>query len=77
MINCKIVSTTETTAYNDLLGVVLCTSSGEVELLPDHAEYFSLLIAGDVILYHSEKKDRLRIEGGACHFLNNELVIVL
>ncbi len=77
MLNCKIISTKKTDVYENLESVVLMTPSGEVQILPEHAEYFSLLVKGVIYLKKQNKTEELEIDEGVCYFSDDNLSIII
>jgi len=78
MISCKIISLKSVLDLENILSVSLPVSSGEVEILSDHAEFFGLLTPGTIICTRSnELSKELEISGGFCRFNNNKLVILM
>ncbi len=78
MINCTITTAKGTKRYSGLRSVLLPASSGQIEILPGHAESFLLLAKGDIILNSKTGgKEKRPIEGAGCYMQNDELMIVL
>ena len=73
---CSIVSSEERQEFNDVKSVTLPAFSGEMQILPDHAENFISLQKGEIIL-ETDKTKTLPIESGVCHVKNNTVVILL
>ena len=73
---CSIVSSEEKQEFNNVESVTLPAFSGEMQILPDHAESFVSLRKGKIILEAGQTKT-LPIEGGMCHIKNNTVVVLL
>jgi F0F1-type ATP synthase epsilon subunit len=77
-INCAIATPEKMTNYQSLASLVLPADSGEMQVLPGHAECFVLLQKGEIVLHHqSGEKNVLAIDGGECHIENNLVQIIL
>lgn len=73
---CLIVSPTESSRLQDVTSVTLPAQSGEMEVLPGHAEAFLLLTEGVVRLQMANGESReQKIAGGECHVRRDEVVI--
>jgi len=78
MIECKIVSPKKTILYKNLKSICLKTSSGEIQILPQHAQTFALLEEGNIVLTKIDgEKEVFPVKKGCFHFQNNSLLIVL
>jgi len=76
--DCKIITPQRIFVYNKLKSVLLPAESGQVQILPFHAEIFILLKAGEIVLGYSEnKKKRVAIKSGLAYFRDNFLTIIL
>lgn len=78
MMTCTITSHQKTTVYQDVQSVVLPAFSGQMQVLPGHAESFILLRSGSLVLRQAARQDEIiQIVSGECHVKDNALVVVL
>ena len=64
--------------YDKLDGVVLPTEKGSAEVLPQHAEYLTLIVPGEVTcLRSSGKEERILVSGGICHVHEDIVNVIL
>ena len=78
MIHCLITSSQKTESYKNLQGITLPAFSGQMQVLPGHAESFILLKTGNVILkLSSGQKTVIPIKGGECYIKDDNSVIIL
>lgn len=64
--------------FEDIVQIILPAGSGEIELLENHAELFTLLRKGELFLKTStDLPTKIEIEGGTAHFKDNVLTVVL
>ena len=78
MIVCKITSPKQTVTYKDIQSITFPALSGQIQILPGHAEAFILLQEGDVILQRSDKKSEVvQITSGECHVKDNVATVIL
>jgi len=78
MLKCKIITPQENKEYQELKSISLPTWSGQIEILPDHAESFILLADGDVNLKKINGAEKnIPIPGGECHIKDNLVNIFL
>lgn len=77
MINCIVTSFQKTDYYKDMRSITLPAFSGQMQILPNHAEAFILLSKGDIIFKkQNSETEKLQITKGVCHFKNNNLIII-
>lgn len=78
MINCTITSPEKTTTYKNIQSIVLPAFSGQIQILPDHAESFVLLQQGNISLHQLNKgSEVIQIMNGECHIKDNVVMIIL
>jgi len=78
MLTCIIVSSDNKKQYNNLESVILPAWSGEMQILPGHAESFFLLKAGDIVLRLADnKKETIRITNGEGCVKNDNISVIL
>ena len=78
MIECVITSPDATAVYKELGSVSLPAFSGEMQILPGHAETFAVLRKGTVILRQpSGKIQTVKIDGGECHIKDDRALVIL
>ncbi len=78
MINCTITSPKKTIIYKKIASIILPSSSGQMQILPGHAESFILLQKGNIFLQQSNnKKEIIENTKGECHIRNNIITIIL
>ena len=78
MIHCTITSPQKTTVYDDLASITLFSYSGEMQILPGHAEYFGVLRGGNVTMKQQHgRKNTVVIKNGECHVKNDAVTIML
>jgi len=78
MINCTITSLKKTTTYKNIQSIVLPAFSGQMQILPDHAESFILLQQGNISLRRLNKESEvIQIMNGECHIKDNLVMIIL
>ncbi len=76
--NCKITSAQVSENYSDLDSVILPGLTGQVQILPGHAEIFLLLGKGNIILTKDGGQIKtLSVAGGECHVSNDSVNIIL
>lgn len=73
--NCSIISSQDKKEFYEIKSITLPALSGELQILPDHAESFIILKKGDVVLKNN-KRNTLPVEGGVCHIKDNAVVII-
>ena len=78
MIDCTITSSAKTVVYKNVQSITLPAHSGQMQILPDHAESFVLLREGNAVFKKQNGETEMRqITNGICYFKNNALVIIL
>ena len=78
MINCIITSPIETSNYDELQSIVIPTSSGQMQVLENHAETFVLLKKGNITLQKNNKEEkRIQVNEGSCHIKDNLITIFI
>ena len=73
---CTIVSSETKQEFEKVESITLPAFSGELKILPDHAESFIVLRQGKIIL-ESEKINTIPIEDGICHIKDDIATIIL
>ena len=73
--NCTVVSADGRRDFQNVESLVLPTLSGEVQVLPGHAESFLTLGTGQIV--SSNKNEIISIEGGACHIKDDDVIVIL
>jgi len=75
---CIITSPKKTMQYNNIQSVLLPAFSGEMQVLPRHAEAFVILKKGNVVLkQEGEKKKIINIDNAQCYVRKGQIVIIL
>jgi len=75
---CTITSPKKTTTYTNLLNVTLPAFKGKMQILPNHAEIFTLLVKGSVFLKTKNNQlEEIKIVSGECYVKNNVITIIL
>lgn len=78
MIDCVITSPEKTTSYKDVQSVTLPTLSGQIQILPEHAESFVLLQEGNISLQQSNKENEvIPNTKGECYIKDNVVTVIL
>ncbi len=78
MIKCSVTSSTKTDVYKDILSVTLPAFSGQMQILPDHAEAFVLLQKGSIFLRKlSKQSENIQIISGECYIKDDTITIIL
>lgn len=78
MMNCTITSLKTTKNYKNIQSIILPASSGQMQILPNHAESFILLKQGNLALQPSSKQEEIiQIQSGLCYIKNNAVVVIL
>lgn len=78
MLNCLITSPKKTTTYKNIQRLTIPASSGQAQILPNHAESFFLLRPGNVTLEISAgKKKNILVSEGECYVKNNLATLIL
>lgn len=79
MINCVIItSEAKKVVYDGLRSILLPAYSGQMQILPGHAESFVVLKKGGLILRQSNRQDKtIQITKGEFYFKDNRAVIIL
>ena len=73
---CSIISAENKQQFEKGQSIILPAFSGELQILPDHAESFIALRQGKIIL-ESGKINAIPVEDGICHIKNNIATIIL
>lgn len=73
---CLIVSTENKQEFEKTRSIALPGFSGELQILPGHAESFIALRQGKIIL-ENEKINTIPIEGGICHIKDDVATIIM
>ena len=77
MISTKIISLKKTDSYKNIQSVTLPTYSGQVQILPGHAEAFFAIQAGKITLRQKEGEEKnLSTQGGFAHIQDDNLIIL-
>ncbi len=77
ILDCTVLSKQGATNYDKLRSVTIPAFSGEMQVLPKHAEAFILLKKGDIVLQAVEDKKIIVVSEGCCYVKNNHIVIIL
>lgn len=78
MIDCTITSPQKTTVYKGVKSIILPAFSGQMQILPGHAESFILLRKGNIFLRQLNKEEEvIQNTNGECHVLNDVVTIIL
>ena len=78
MINCTITSPQKTTVYKNARSVTLPALSGQMQILPGHAESFILLRKGNISLRKSNKESEvIQNINGECYIKNDAVTVIL
>jgi len=78
MIKCKFFWQHNFLIFENVKFVRLPSVAGEMEIFPHHAEIFSLLKKGKILVKMEKGREKvIEIEEGMCHFLNNVLIVIL
>ena len=78
MINCTITSPKKTIVYKNVLDITLPALSGQMQILPGHAESFILLREGNISLRQLNKKSEIiQNINGECYIKNDVVTIIL
>lgn len=78
MINCTITSPKKTTVYKNVRSITLPAFSGQMQILPGHAESFILLQKGDISLLQLNKlSEIIQIMNGECYVKNDVVKVIL
>ena len=75
--NCQIVSPERKKIYKRVKSISLPTLTGQVQILPRHAEIFTSLQTGEIVLKLQDKKETINIKEGVCYFKDNWCYVVL
>lgn len=75
---CIISSATKTETYDNLRSVIISTPSGRAEIRNGHAEYFTNLTAGEVIVSTMSKKvNKVLVPESVCHVKDDVVTIIV
>jgi len=78
MLNCTITSPQKTFNYPKIQSVTLPSSSGQIQILSNHAESFFVLNQGKIQLHKiNQQKETIQITGGECYINANNIIIIL
>jgi len=78
MINCTIISPQKTIIYKNMQSITLPALSGQMQILPGHAESFILLQKGNISLRQSNKKNKIiQNINGECYIKNDVVTVIL
>jgi len=73
---CDIRTQRRSTSFPHVTSVTIPAPSGEMEILPGHAEAFIVLSTGEITIAGSNDVN-LAIIGGVCHVVNDQVSIAL
>ena len=73
---CSIISTESKRRFVKVQGITLPAYSGELQILPSHAESFIVLRSGNIVL-ENEKTNTIPIEAGICGVKDDVVTIIL
>jgi F0F1-type ATP synthase epsilon subunit len=74
---CVISSAENKQEFKDITSITLPAYSGELQVLPGHAESFIILQRGQVFLDNGEKLKAVSISGGVCCIKSDSVSIML
>ena len=78
MINCTITSPKKTMVYKKVQSIILPALSGQMQILPGHAESFILLQKGNISLRQlSKESEIIQNINGECYIKNDVVTIIL
>ncbi len=78
MISCTITSPQKTTVYKNVQSITLPALSGQMQILPGHAESFILLQKGNISLRQSNKESEIiQNINGECYIKNDVVTVIL
>lgn len=72
---CAIISSKDKQEFKDITSITLPAFSGEMQILPNHAESFIVLQKGPVVL-EGHPTNAVLIEGGICHVKDNTVIVI-
>lgn len=72
---CSIISSEDKQEFTDVKSITLPAFSGELQILPGHAESFVVLQKGEIVLENNHTK-AFSIEAGVCHIKSDIVVII-
>lgn len=68
LLTCRIISPDSTLFSGQIRDLTMCDRSGQLQVLPQHAEMFAVLRAGDVILRAPDGSlTSIAVSGGVLH----------
>ncbi|CAN5162739.1 hypothetical protein BH09PAT2_BH09PAT2_02870 [soil metagenome] len=73
----KIAQANKLQIFENLIQIILPSTSGEIEILSDHAELFCLLKPGMIELKDEQKSRTINIEQSTAYFKDNVLIVVM
>ncbi len=74
---CVVTTAVSTDTYKELTSITVPTNSGMVQIKAGHAEYFSAVVAGELLFTNeSNKTVKLAVNEGICYVLNDVVTIV-
>jgi len=74
---CIITSSKNQEKFEKITSVTVPAYSGELQILPGHAEGFIALEEGEMLLEAKSKTESLPIKEGVCHIKDDTLCIIL
>lgn len=74
---CKVISPQYKKEYKNVGSISFTTSSGEVEILPGHAESFFKITSGKVSIDSDDNNDKIEVSEGICHVKDNRVFIII
>ena len=78
MIDCTITSSAKTVVYKNVQSITLPAHSGQMQILPGHAESFVILQKGNISLRQLNKESEIiQNMRGECHIKDDVVTIIL
>ncbi|MEZ4104563.1 MAG: hypothetical protein R3B60_04760 [Candidatus Paceibacterota bacterium] len=74
---CSISKLKTTTIIDDVFNVTVPTSTGEINIRSNHAEYYGVTVTGNVLVIKNDQtKQTFGIDSGICMVKDNEILII-
>jgi len=78
MLSCIITSHSGTETYNKIKSVTLPAYSGQMQILPNHAEIFTSLEKGEIVIENLKSGNKtVPIKNGEAHIKNDTVNVIL
>lgn len=75
--DCQVISPNKKQEFHNVASISLPVESGQIEILPNHAESFFKIISGKITIVDNNNVNDIEVLEGICHIKNNKVMIIL